>query len=161
MSNVEFAIQMEIDGQKYYLDQAEKNKGTALEKVFILLAKDEEKHEELVRIYAKAVDYQLSEENAITEFNNIFKSAEDFKAELKGTPEQIDAYRMALGKEKESIDLYQKMKEEAAEEKEKTLFDYLIKQEEYHYTIFDNLVQHLRHAEEWVEDAEFGKRETY
>lgn len=161
MSYVEFAIQMEIDGQKYYLEQAEKNKGTALEKVFTMLAKDEEKHEALVRTYAKAVEYQLSDENAITEFKNVFKSSEAFKTELKGMPEQIDAYRMALGKEKESIDLYQKMKEEATAEKEKTLFDYLIRQEEYHYTIFDNLVQHLRHAEEWVEDAEFGKRETY
>lgn len=161
MSYVEFAIQMEIDGQKYYLEQAEKNKGTALEKVFVMLAKDEEKHEALVKNYAKAVEYEMSEENAITEFNNIFKSAEDFKTELKGMPEQIDAYRMALGKEKESIDLYQKMKDEAREEKDKALFDYLIKQEEYHYTIFDNLVQHLRIAEEWVEDAEFGKRDTY
>lgn len=161
MNNVEFAIQMEIDGQKYYLEQAEKNKGTALEKVFVMLAKDEEKHEALVRNYAKAVEYDLSEENAITEFNNVFKSAEDFKTELKGMPEQIDAYRMALGKEKESIELYQKMKEEAADDKDKGLFDYLIKQEEYHFTIFDNLVQHLRIAEEWVEDAEFGKRETY
>ena len=161
MSNVEFAIQMEIDGQKYYLEQAEKNKGTALEKVFVMLAKDEEKHEALVRNYAKAVEYEMSVENAITEFNNVFKSAEDFKTELKGMPEQIDAYRLALGKEKESIDLYQKMKDEASEEKDKALFDYLIKQEEYHFTIFDNLVQHLRIAEEWVEDAEFGKRDTY
>lgn len=161
MNYVEYAIQMEIDGRNYYLEQAEKNKGTGLEKIFKLLAEDEEKHEWLVKNYASAVGYELSEENAITEFNNIFKTAEDFKTELKAVPDQIDAYRKALKMEKDSIELYNNMKKEAETDKDKALFDYLIRQEEYHYKIFDNIIEHLREAEDWVEDAEFGLREPY
>ena len=36
-----------------------------------------------------------------------------------------------------------------------------MKQEKAHYKIFDEIIQHLLRAEEWVEDAEFGVRETY
>ncbi len=161
MDYLEFAIQMELDGEKYYLEQAEQNKDTALYKVFTLLAKDEKKHADIVRNYANATNYELSEENAFTEFENVFSKQGDFKLELKEVPDQLDAYRLALSKEQESIDLYKKMHEEVEDEKGKALFAYLIKQEEYHYQIFDNVVQHLRKAEDWVEDAEFGVRDTY
>lgn len=164
MNYVEFAIQMEIDGEKYYREQAEKNKGNLLEKVFLDLAEDEKRHAELVRNYADATDvmeYNLDEENALTEFENVFKKESDFKIDIKLNPDQLDAYRLALKKELESIDLYKKMKDEANSEKGKNLFDYLIKQEENHYKIFNDIIEHLMKAEEWVEDAEFGKREIY
>jgi rubrerythrin len=161
MNYVEFAIQMEVDGENYYREQAEKNKGNALEKVFLNLADDEKKHADLVRKYAEAVDYSLDEDNAFVEFENVFKNESDFKVDVKVDPNQLDAYRLALKKEQESIDLYKKMKDEADTEKGKKLFDYLVRQEEYHYRIFDDMVNHLRKAEEWVEDARFGKRETY
>ncbi|WP_422486928.1 ferritin-like domain-containing protein [Gudongella sp. DL1XJH-153] len=161
MNNVEFAIQMEIDGENYYREQAEKNKGNALEKVFLNLADDEKKHADLVKKYADAMDYSLDEKNAFVEFESVFKSESDFKVEAKVDPNQLDAYRLALKKEQESIDLYKKMNEEAETEKGKKLFDYLVRQEEYHYKIFDDMVQHLRKAEDWVEDARFGRRDTY
>ena len=44
MNNFEFAIKREIDGENYYLEQAEANKGNALSTVFLSLAKDEENH---------------------------------------------------------------------------------------------------------------------
>ncbi len=161
MNYVEFAIQMEIDGENYYREQAEKNKGNALEKVFLNLADDEKKHADLVKKYAEAKDYSLDEQNAYVEFESVFKSESDFKVETTVDPNQLDAYRLALKKEQESIDLYKKMKEEAESEKGKNLFDYLVRQEEYHFKIFDDMVQHLRKAEDWVEDARFGRRDTY
>ena len=161
MDYLEFAIKMELDGEKYYLEQAELNKDTALYKVFTLLAQDEKKHADLVRNYANATNYQLSDENAITEFENVFTNEDVFKVENKTMADQMDAYKMALTKEQESIDLYTKLHDEVDDEKGKALFVYLIKQEEYHYKIFDNVIEHLRKAEDWIEDAEFGVRDTY
>lgn len=161
MDNIQFAIQMELDGEKYYNEQAELNKGNRLESVFRLLAKDEQKHAEIVRKYADQKSFDLSEDNAYSEFENVFKNQEDFKLETTTDPLQVDAYRLALKKEQESIDLYMKMRDEAKTEDGRKLFEYLVKQEEYHYNIFDNLVDHLRKAEDWVEDAEFGRRPKY
>ena len=161
MDNIEFEIQMELDGEKYYNEQAELNKGNRLESVFRLLAKDEHKHAEIVKKYADEKNFELSAENAFTEFENVFSNEKDFKLETTTDPLQVDAYRLALSKEQESIDLYKKMYDEAETDEGKKLFEYLIKQEEYHYNIFDNLVDHLRKAEDWVEDAEFGRRPKY
>ena len=161
MDYIEFAIQMELDGEKYYNEQAEKNKGNRLEKVFRLLAEDEHRHADIVRKYADAKGYELDEKNALNEFKNVFSDEKDFGVEIEAMPHQIDAYRLALSKEQESIDLYKKMKDEAETDDGKKLFGYLVKQEEEHYNIFDNLVDHLRKAEDWVEDAEFGRRPKY
>jgi rubrerythrin len=161
MDYLEFAIKMELDGEKYYLEQAEKNKDTNLATVFKLLAKDERKHAEIVRKYAEKSPYELTEDEALKGYKNVFEDVEDFGSEIKTDPSQIDAYRLALKKEQESIELYEKMEKEASDEEAKELFAFLVKQEKAHYKIFDEIIQHLLRAEEWVEDAEFGVRETY
>ena len=68
---------------------------------------------------------------------------------------------MALEKEKESIELYEKMLEDAVDEKEKMLFKFLIKEEKEHYKLLNDLVLLVSRPEEWVESAEFGLREDY
>ena len=41
MNILEFAINMELDGEKYYNDQAEITKDSYLKNIFLILAKDE------------------------------------------------------------------------------------------------------------------------
>jgi rubrerythrin len=161
MNYLDMAIQLETDGEMFYKEQVEKNKGTKIEGVFNLLANEERKHRELLENFSKKLDYTIPEAESELDYENIFKNENDFKVETEIEPKQIDVYKLALQKEEESINLYQKMKQEASEEEEKVLLDYLIKQEENHYRIFNNIVELLRKAEEWVESAEFGKRENY
>ena len=161
MNYLDMAIKLETEGETFYLEQADKNSGSEIERVFRLLANEERKHRELLDNLSKKLDYTIPETDSEIEFESIFRDEKDFKLETVVEPKQIDVYRLALQKEKESIELYQKMKEEASDEEEKALVDFLIKQEENHYRIFNNIVELLRKSEEWVESAEFGKRETY
>lgn len=161
MNYLEFAIKMELDGEKYYREQAEKNKENILYSVFIMLAEDERSHAEILRNKANELSYELKDSKVLTEYENVFESADDFESEIKAIPDQLDVYKMALKKEEESIELYEKMLSEAANDSEKTLFKYLIEQEKTHYAIFDELISHLSRAEEWVESAEFGLRDEY
>ncbi|TFZ39696.1 rubrerythrin [Soehngenia longivitae] len=161
MNYLDMAIKLETEGETFYLEQADKNSGSEIERVFRLLANEERKHRELLENLSKKLDYTIPETDSEIEFESIFRDEKDFKLETAVEPKQIDVYRLALQKEKESIELYQKMKEEASDEEEKALVDFLIKQEENHYRIFNNIVELLRKSEEWVESAEFGKRETY
>jgi rubrerythrin len=161
MNYLDVAIKLETEGETFYLEQADKNSGSEIERVFRLLANEERKHRELLENLSKKLDYTIPETDSEIEFESIFRDEKDFKLETVVEPKQIDVYRLALQKEKESIELYQKMKEEASDEGEKTLVDFLIKQEENHYKIFNDIVELLRKSEEWVESAEFGKRETY
>lgn len=161
MNYLEFAIKMEIDGEKYYLDQAEKNSGNSLKSVFLMLAKDERIHANILENKFKDLPYELTENNSVSDYQNVFEGIGDFKDEVKEKPNQLDAYRMALEKEKESIELYEKMLTRAKSDEEEKLFKYLIEQEEMHYKVIEELISHLSRAEEWVESAEFGLRKDY
>lgn len=161
MDSLEFAIKMEIDGEKYYREQAEKNKGTGLETVFLRLADDERKHADFLRGEATESLDDLEENDSFKHYKNVFEGLDDYKEEIKTVPTQLDVYRMALEKEKESIELYEDMLEKAKTEDEKRLFKLLIKEEKDHHRIIEDMVYYLNRAEEWVEDAEFGLREEY
>lgn len=118
MNTLDYAIEMEFDGEKYYEEQAK--------------------------------------------LKSIFKDANNFKSEIRDKPTQLEFYITALEKEKQSIDLYTDLLAKAAGIKERALFKYLVEQETLHFSLLDEMVTMLRHAEEWVESAEFGLRtETY
>ena len=161
MNSIEFAIKMELDGEKYYREQAENNQDNPLNAVFLLLAEDENGHAVLLKNELAKITYDLADNERLADTNNVFKDRGDFKNNFEKIPNQLDVYRMALQMEKDSIELYQKFYQESADEQTKKLFGYLVKQEEHHYKIFDDLITLVERPEEWVEDAEFGIREEY
>ncbi len=161
MSALEFAIQMELDGERYYRDQAELNKDNNLQPVFELLANEERQHADILRKYAKKSDYDFTDSRAFAEFKNVFADLDAFSVEVKTTPDQLDGYRLALEKEREMIELYEKMLRESETKQDRKLFEFLIEEEKKHYRIFAEIIEHLIKAEQWVEDAEFGLMEEY
>ena len=161
MNILEFAIQMELEGEKYYTQQAEINKDNALSKVFLMLAKDEKAHVKVLQYKANKQAYDLPQSETLSGAKNVFSNIEALKTGIKQSPDQLDVYRLALENEKASMTLYQKYASEASEDESKKLFEYLMKQEEDHYKIIDQLVTLISRPEEWVESAEFGVREDY
>lgn len=161
MNSLEFAIKMEVDGEKYYREQAKNNEDNSLKTVFLKLANDERKHANFLRGEATESLDDLEENDSFKEYKNIFQGLDNYKNEIKTVPTQLDVYRMALKREEESIELYKDMLEEANTKDEERLFKLLIKEESNHYRIIEDIVHHLNRAEEWVEDAEFGLREEY
>ncbi len=161
MNALEYAIKMEYEGENYYTEQMEKNRNNKLFTVCKMLAEDERKHAQILNSKLKGLPYELKDTDALAEAKSIFANLRDIKTEDKEITSQLDFYRIALKLEKESIDLYTDLLGKTEDSKEKELFSFLIKQEEHHYQILDELVVLLSRTEEWVESAEFGVREEY
>ena len=161
MNNLEFAIKMEQDGEKYYLEQAELNKDNALHSLCLMLAADEKKHAQILIDMKNEIPCQLLETDTLSQAQNVFEGIGDIKTQFKTTAKQSDFYAVASKMEQESIDLYTKYLAKAQGTEEKELFEYLIEQEKQHFAVLDELAQWLRRADEWVESAEFGTREEY
>lgn len=157
MDIFEFAIKMELDGEKFYLDLAEESKNNSLSKVFLSLAKDEANHAKIIQDKQAGKDTPLSEGISAT-VESIFGDDSGFKFEGK-KPEQVEAYRAALEKEKASIAVYEKMAAESGENQ--AMCAYLIKQEEDHYQILEEITKAVDRPNAWIESAEFGVREEY
>lgn len=158
MDILKFAIEMEQKGEKYYKEQAVNNRNNSLHAVFTALANDERDHARILKDKTKGLPRQFST-SIISSAQSVFDGIKEFKIDIKGTPEQIDVYRLALEKEKQSITMYENLLSEAKEDKD--LFEFLIAQEKQHYKIIELIVQMISRPSEWVEAAEFGNREEY
>ena len=158
MNILEFAINMELEGEKYYLKQADNIRDSALKNIFMILAKDEFNHAEILQKKSNNIHFELNHDSILSDTKNLFEGIKDFKSETKQIPEQLDLYKAALEKEKESIDLYEKLLIEAADDESKALYTFLIKQEKDHFITLEELVSQLNRSNDWVEAAEFGIR---
>ena len=161
MSKLTFALQMEIDGEQYYLKQAEKNQNNALQHAFTLLAQAEKKHADLVKRLMKVKEDGFADDLLPAESPNPFTDLSDFERDAALMPDQLEIYTIAMGLEQKSIDLYQEMLTQAKEELEKKILEFLVIQEKQHLAFFEELARLLKRPKEWVEDAEFGLREEY
>ncbi|MBN7773597.1 ferritin-like domain-containing protein [Clostridium aminobutyricum] len=161
MELLELALSMENDLKEFYQKQAKLNEGNRLKAAFILLAKEEEKHAEIIKSYSKDIILPLPDSHIIADIQTIFNEMKDFRVEIKELPDQLDVYRMALEKEEQSVKFYQDLHDKASEEQSKTVFGYLIEQEKKHCIIVEELIKMASRPEEWIESAEFGLREEY
>ena len=113
MNQLAFAIQMEVDGEQYYLKQARLNQGNPLSKVFSILAETEKKHASLLRSLDTQPLPANADANADQERATLFSSLDDFQAGDRSTPEQLDAYQAALEMEHKSVELYESLLQKA------------------------------------------------
>lgn len=161
MHSLGYAIKTEVDGAEYYSEQAHKNRGTTLQKVFDLLAAEERQHEVILRHILNDTFSEIPDNVSLKKSKSIFSDLDNFKDEIRSNPHQIEVYRMAREMEQKSIDLYEKMNAETKNDVEKSVLQYLIVQEMHHYQMLDELVIRIGRPDEWVESAEFGPREDY
>ncbi len=155
------AIEMEREGERFYLEQEANNENFGIKAVCRLLAKEEAKHREIIESKIQGNPSDLKKTDLDKCIREIYPGDEQFEIEIKAQPDQFDFYRLAMEKEKASIDFYKGLLEKAEEDDDKKILRFLIEQEKEHYKLFDEMSQMLRRGDEWVEAPEFGIRKDY
>lgn len=168
MNAIDFALQMELDGEKYYREQARKSTFDDLKIVLEGLADDELRHYKIIQSIQNQTRAYLKLDPALNASRSVFVSFKDDLASLKARTdikklrdEQIDVYRVALAKEIESVNLYKNLQEQAENVEEKKIFENLQAEEERHREVLDSIITMLNHVNDWIENAEFGLRGKY
>lgn len=167
MNIFDFALQMELDGEKYYRHLAEKAKYDDLKKVLEGLADDEQRHYQIIQLAQSQNFKHIAPDPSLSKIQNVFVSSsksissdnKEIIAKLKD--EQLDVYREALIKEKESVALYRQLQEKAQNQDEKEIFGKLMEEEEKHVDVLDTIIELLNHTSDWVESAEFNHTKPY
>ena len=166
MNLFEYALKMELDGEQYYSNLAEQAQYEDLKKVFRSLAEDEQRHYKIILAVQNETADKLKENPLFNTVQNVFamnvkpsKDNPELIARLKN--EQIDVYRAALEKEKESVALYSKLRGELTGQAEIAICTSLMQEEEKHVEVIDNLIDMLNHVNDWVESAEFNHQDVY
>ena len=161
MDVLQFALDMELEGERYYRGQAEKFADTPLKPVFDLLAKDEAKHAGIIRGKMDGTAYELKADEQLSDRESLFNGLKDYKPLAEQKPDQAELYRSALEIEQKSIDLYTDLRGKAEDAQTQALFDFLIQEETRHRQILEDMYRFVNRPNEWVESAEFGLREDY
>jgi Uncharacterized conserved protein len=159
MNSLELAISLELEGKRFYMEQAEKTEDSGLKSIFHTLAEEESIHARILKNKEQTLPYELIDTYA--EIKNIFVEIGRYKDVIKNLPDALDTYNLALNIEKKSLDLYKEMLREASTDKEKKIFEFLIEQENDHFKVIEQLIEMVRRPNEWVESAEFGLRKEY
>ncbi len=161
MNSLQFAIEMEQEGENFYLEQAEINKANDLKVVCELLAADEKEHAKILTNKMNNVAYPLTDTATLAEAKNVFTEMKALQTGKEELTSQTNFYRRASEIEQQSVDFYSKYLKETIDTNEKKLFDFLIQQEKKHLAVLEEFYLLLKNSKDWVENAEFGVREDY
>jgi len=150
MNAIEIAINMEKDAIRFYTEAAEKTKHPAGKKMLLSITEDEKRHMQMLSEIFKEVDIKINEVSPMKNMKTIFESMKDsMMKRIEATNDELEAFKVAMHMEKEGIEFYKKAEAEAQKEKEKALFNRLIKEEQQHYSIFANTYSFMADTGNW------------
>jgi rubrerythrin len=150
MNAIEIARKMETDAIKFYSEAANKTGYPAGKKMFETIIADEKRHLEIVNKLLQGMDIHVEDVHPMKNIKTIFESIkEEMMVKVKASTDELEAFRIAIQMEKEGVEFYKKLMSEAKTEKEKTLFQKLIKEEEQHFAIFENTYNFLMDTGNW------------
>ncbi|MFA7129026.1 MAG: ferritin family protein [Sphaerochaeta sp.] len=153
------AIQMEKEGAAFYQELASKTTTKGLQSIFTMLAEDEVKHQQVFTTLKQNTIPVMVPSKAEKSAKTIFKSfkKDDFKKETN----QMKLYEKALDIEENSIEFYTSQINTLKTEEMRKAVEAIIREENSHYSMLEELIKMLNRPNSWVEDAEFGVREDY
>jgi rubrerythrin len=152
MTNViKLAIKTENDAIAFYKEAAEKTRHPFGKKMFLSIKEDEERHLEDFMCIMQDLDIRVRDAiSPMKKMKTIIEEHKDALLErIMATTDEIDALRIAMQMEKDSIEYYKRVSKEIHAAKEKALFGRLVKEEQEHYDILSNTYSFLTDTGNW------------
>ncbi|MCP4684065.1 MAG: ferritin family protein [bacterium] len=164
MNVFEYAMKMETDGRKFYLDSAEKAESPALKKILLQLADDEVKHYAIFKAMkdGEMADYKEAEKTTILKtVKNVFENLRDEGKDLSFSAEAKKIWEEAREVERQAEEFYREKANELDSEEQKRILNRIADEEHRHWVTMNNVIQFLDRPNHWLEDAEWSNIEDY
>ena len=150
MNAIEIARKMETDAIKFYTEAARKTGYPAGKKMFEVIIIDEKRHLEIINKIIAESDVKMDDVHPLENIKTVFEEMKDQMMEkVAATDDELEAFKIAMRMEKEGIEFYRKLLTGAENEKERALFERLIKEEGEHYEIFANTYSFINDTGNW------------
>jgi len=150
MNSVEIAIKMERDAVDFYTKCAEKTDSPIGKKMFLSIADDERRHIACANKVVRGMGFEPSKTTPKQNVKTIFeKNKKTLSNKVTATTDDLEALTIAMQMEKEGVEFYRKAAAAASTPQEKALFECLIKEEQEHYSIFENSYSLLSDTSNW------------
>ena len=150
MNAIEIAIKMETDAINFYNEASKKANHSVGKKMFLTIAEDEKRHLDMLNQILKGLDIKIKDVSPMKNIKTVFEEMKDeMMHKVEATTDELEAFKIAMKMEKEGIEFYKKAASGAKTDKEKSLFERLIKEEQQHYDIFANTYFFLSDTGSW------------
>jgi len=150
MNAIEIAVKMETDAIKFYNEAAEKTNHSVAKKMLLSITEDEKRHLNMLSEILKGLDIKVKDVSPMKNIKTVFEEMKDeMMQKVEATKDELEAFKIAMQMEKQGIEFYKKTLLNAQNEKEKSLFERLIKEEQQHYEIFANTHFFLSDTGSW------------
>ena len=150
MNAIEMAIKMEQEAVDFYTQCAGRTSNPVGRKMFLSIAEDEKYHIACAINAQKGKTVTHSQVTPLEDMKKIFdQHKEDMLTQVPSTADELEAFRVAMKMEGEAIAFYRKASSQAATAEEKNFFDCLIRDEEEHFSIFENTYSFLSDTGNW------------
>ncbi len=150
MDALELAVKMETDAISFYSEAARKINHPAGKKMFLAVTEDEKRHLEMVRQLIQGLQITHQDVSPMKKVKTVFEAMkQEMMQKVAATNDEMEAFKIAMQMEKEGLNLYTKRLAAAASDKERALFERLIKEEQQHYQLFANTHQFLSDTGNW------------
>lgn len=157
MDAIEIAIKMETDAIDLYTKAVSKTKHPVGKKMFLTIVEDEKRHLEMLSQIFKGLGIEARDVSPMRRVKTVFETMKDKMIErVEATSDELEAFKIAMEMEKKGIEFYKRSASDVKKEKEKILFERLIKEEEQHYNIFANTYFFLSNTGNWFMWEEHG-----
>jgi rubrerythrin len=153
------ALSMEKNGYDVYMKAAQKTKNVLGKSTLEAIAKKELDHIKAIEQFtAKNTDKSIASIDPKEKIDYIKPIVEKVKKALDAkTSKDADlnnAYKVAMGLEKESFNLYKTLKDSSKNPKAVQFFDFLMKEETTHYELLQETLEYLDRPGDWFRENE-------
>ncbi|MCF6281740.1 MAG: ferritin family protein [Candidatus Polarisedimenticolaceae bacterium] len=162
MNIIEYALEMEKDGERYYRDLALNAKLKGIQKIFNSLADAEAKHyRSFLQLRDNLPPTTDDDENILLHAKNIFKQIHLDDVPLHGHDDQVEIYKKARQIEDESRAFYLQKAAELSDPAEKELCLKIAEEELQHSILLDAMIDFISRPYTWLENAEWSHLDSY
>ena len=157
MDIIEYAKEMELEGERMYRQMASETNNAGLKKILTMLADDEVRHYKYIENLDKAGLSEYPQTTVLGDAKENFQGLQDNKADVLADVTQQDLYRKSVDLEKKAMETYESKAAESQDADEKKLLELLAKEEKRHYFLLQNLLDFIQEPQRYLDDAEFSR----
>ena len=153
---LQFALKLEHEGKKFFLEAAQRSTGTLPRQTFQFLADEEDKHiAHIEAFYRSLVDSDDAAPPTVDDtatdgrFSTFYEGLEELKDSISPDGSDIEAYHTAIKFENGAEEFYAEQAAKTDKPHIRTFYNWLIVEEERHAKLLKNCVDFAADPASW------------
>ena len=148
------AIEMEKNGIDFYHKAEEKTSYPLAKKMFLSFAEDEKRHLTVLKKILTDLKFsdfkQFFGERPRQKIENIFRKVKnEIKERITANPDELEALKIGMDMELESVEFYQTALEKSKDNLQKAFLRRLVEEEKEHLQLLQNTHSYLKDSGDW------------